>query len=173
MSKSNEIREGLVNAYLSSYGYLSSRQDSNSLSVMYRDTLGLNKSAADSVQSAYNFLISPFLYNGSEQDIEKAEELYEEFFDKPIQKAEAPAITHAVRSTFDREEVKAGLLNINEKKVWLESQQVTVKEQGDWAEVEVYELYKNQTPEVQEIFYYFSGDNIARYKTRRKNGFLC
>lgn len=156
LAKSNQIKEGLVNAYLSSYRYLSSKQDSNIISVNYRDTLGFNKPAADSVQSVHNFLISPFLYNGSEQDIEKAEKLYEEFFDKPIQKAETAAITHAVQSTFNRQEVKAGLLNINERKVWLESQQVTVKEQGDWAEVELYELYKNQTPEVQEIFYYFS-----------------
>ncbi len=156
LSKSSEIKSGLVNAYLSSYRYLSSRQDSNSISVMYRQALGLNKPAADSVQQVYNFLISPFLYNGFAQDTEKAEKLYEEFFDKPIQKAEVAAITHAVQSTFDRQEVKAGLLNINEKKVWLESQQVTVKEQGDRAEVELYEVYKNQTPEVQEVFYYFS-----------------
>ncbi|MEM9927410.1 MAG: TIGR02921 family PEP-CTERM protein [Cyanobacteria bacterium P01_D01_bin.50] len=156
LSKSNEIKSGLINAYLSSYRYLSTIKDNNHISAMYRQTLGFNKPTADKVQEFYNFFMSPFLYNGSEQDIEKAEELYEEFFDKPIQKAEAPAITHAVRSTFDREQVKAGLLNINEKKVWLESQQVTVKEQGDWAEVELYELYKNQTPEVQEIFYYFS-----------------
>ncbi|AFY56866.1 PEP-CTERM family integral membrane protein [Rivularia sp. PCC 7116] len=156
LSKSNEIKSGLVNAYLSSYRYLSSRKDSNNISAMYRDSLGLNKPAADSVQEIYNFLISPFLYNGSEQDIEKAEKLYEDFFDKAIQKAEAPAITHAVQSTFNQQEVKAGLLNINEKKVWLESQEITVKEKGDRAEVELYELYKNQTPEVQEIFYYFS-----------------
>ena len=163
LSKSNEIKSGLVNAYLSSYRYLSSRQDSNSISVMYRQALGLNKPAADSVQQVYNFLISPFLYNGSAQDTEKAEKLYEEFFDKPIQKSEVAAITHAVQSTFNEQEVKAGLLNINEKKVWLESQQITVKEQGDSrtlagerAEVELYEVYKNQTPEVQEIFYYFS-----------------
>ena len=155
LSKSSEIKQGLVNAYLSSYRYLSSRQDSNSISVMYRD-LGLNKPAADSVQQVYNFLISPFLYNGTEQDIEKAEKLYEEFFDQPIQKAEVAAITHAVQSTFNQQEVKAGLLNINEKKVWLESQQVTVKQQGDRANVELYEVYKNQTSEVQEIFYYFS-----------------
>ena len=156
LSKSNEIREGLVNAYLSSYRYLSSKQETNRISVMYRLHLGLNKPTADAVQEIHNFLISPFLYNGSLQDTEKAEKLYEDFFDKPIQKAEAPAITHAVQSTFNQEEVKAGLLNINEKKVWLESQEITVKEQGDWAEVELYELYKNQTPEVQEIFYYFS-----------------
>ncbi|MEB3216541.1 MAG: TIGR02921 family PEP-CTERM protein [Nostocales cyanobacterium 94392] len=156
LSKSNQIKQGLVNAYLSSYRYLSTRKDSNSISAMYRETLGLNKSAADAVQEVHNFFISPFLYNGSVQDIKKAEKLYEEFFDKPIQKAEAPAITHAVQSTFNEQEVKAGLLNINEKKVWLESQQVTVKENGDRAEVELYEVYKNQTPEVQEIFYYFS-----------------
>ncbi|MGB3649821.1 MAG: TIGR02921 family PEP-CTERM protein [Rivularia sp. (in: cyanobacteria)] len=156
LSKSSEIKEGLVNAYLSSYRYLSSRQDSNSISVMYRQALGLNKPAADSVQQVYNFLISPFLYNGSAQDTEKAEKLYEEFFDKPIQKSEVAAITHAVQSTFDRQEVKAGLLNINEKKVWLESQQITVKENENYAEVELYEVYKNQTPEVQEVFYYFS-----------------
>ncbi|NJO30825.1 MAG: TIGR02921 family PEP-CTERM protein [Richelia sp. SL_2_1] len=156
LSKSNQIKEGLVNAYLSSYRYLSTRKDSNSISAMYRQTLGLNKSAADAVQEVHNFFISPFLYNGNEQDIKKAEKLYEEFFDKPIQKAEAPAITHAVQSTFNQQEVKAGLLNINEKKVWLESQQITVKENGDRAEVELYEVYKNQTPEVQEIFYYFS-----------------
>jgi len=156
LSQSNQIQQGLVNAYLSSYRYLSTRENSNSISAMYREILGLNESAADAVQEIHNFLISPFLYNGSEQDIKKAEKLYEEFFDKPIQKAEAPAITHAVQSTSNEQEVKAGLLNINEKKVWLESQQVTVKENGNYAEVELYEVYKNQTPEVQEIFYYFS-----------------
>lgn len=156
LSKSNQIKDGLVNAYLSDYRYLSSRKDNNHISAMYRQVLGLNKSAADTVQEVYNFFMSPFLYQGSEQDIEKAEKLYEEFFDQPIQKAEAPAITHAVQSTYNEQEVKAGLLNINEKKVWLESQEVTIKEQGDWAEVELYEVYKNQTPEVQEIFYYFS-----------------
>ncbi len=36
------------------------------------------------------------------------------------------------------------------------SQQVTVKEHGDWADVELYEVYKNQTREVQEVFYSFS-----------------
>ena len=156
LSKSKEIKQGLVNAYLYPYRYLSTIRDNNHISLMYRHHLGLNKPSSDSVQNIYNFFMSPFLYKGSERDVEKAEKLYEEFFDKPIQKAEAPAITHAVQSTFNEQEVKAGLLNINQKKVWLESQEVTVKEQGDWAEVELYELYKNQTPEVQEIFYYFS-----------------
>jgi len=156
LTKSNVIRDGLVNAYLSSYRYLSSKEENNHISAMYRQVLGLDKSVANNVQNSYNFLMSPFLYQGSAKDIEKAEKLYAEFFDTPLQKAEQAAVTHAIQSTFDQQEVKAGLLNINEKKVWLASQQVTVKEHGDWADVELYEVYKNQTPEVQEVFYSFS-----------------
>jgi putative PEP-CTERM system integral membrane protein len=156
VTKSNEIRSGLVNAYLSSYRYLSSREENNHISAMYRQVLGLDKSVANNIQNGYNFLMSPFLYQGSAKDADKAEKLYAEFFDTPLQKAEKAAVTHAVQSTFNQQEVKAGLLNINEKKVWLASQQVTVKEHGDWADVELYEVYKNQTPEVQEVFYSFS-----------------
>ncbi|MEA5567097.1 TIGR02921 family PEP-CTERM protein [Anabaena sp. UHCC 0399] len=156
LAKSNEIRDGLVNAYLSSYRYLSSREENNHISAMYRQVLGLDKSVANNIQNGYNFLMSPFLYQGSEKDAEKAEKLYAEFFDTPLQKAEKAAVSHAVQSTFNQQEVKAGLLNINEKKVWLASQQVTIKEHGDWADVELYEVYKNQTREVQEVFYSFS-----------------
>ncbi|MBD2249917.1 TIGR02921 family PEP-CTERM protein [Nostoc parmelioides] len=156
IAKSEQIRTGLVNAYLSSYRYLSSRQENNHISAMYRHVLGLEKTAADGLQETYNFLMSPFLYNGSDKDVAKAEKLYAEFFDTPLQKAEKTAVSHAVQSTFNEQEVKAGLLNINEKKVLLTSQQVTVKEHGDWADVELYEVYKNQTREVQEVFYSFS-----------------
>ncbi|WP_414564624.1 MULTISPECIES: TIGR02921 family PEP-CTERM protein [unclassified Anabaena] len=156
LTKSNEIRDGLVNAYLSSYRYLSSKEDNNHISAMYQQVLGLDKSVAHNIQNGYNFLMSPFLYQGSGKDADKAEKLYADFFDTPLQKSEKAAVTHAVQSTFNQQEVKAGLLNINEKKVWLASQQVTVKEHGDWADVELYEVYKNQTPEVQEVFYSFS-----------------
>lgn len=156
LAKSDAIRAGLVNAYLSDYRYLSSIKDNTHISAMYREVLGLDKSAANSLQTSYNFLMSPFLYNGSNKDADKAEKLYAEFFDTPLQKAERTAVSHAVQSTFNQQEVKAGLLNINEQKVLLTSQQVTVKEHGDWADVELYENYKNQTSEVQEVFYSFS-----------------
>jgi putative PEP-CTERM system integral membrane protein len=156
VAKSEQIRTGLVNAYLSSYRYLSSKQENNHISAMYDHILGLDKSVAERLQALYNFLMSPFLYNGSGKDAVKAEKLYADFFDTPLQKAEKTAVSHAVQSTFNEQEVKAGLLNINEKKVLLASQQVTVQEHGDWADVELYEVYKNQTREVQEVFYSFS-----------------
>jgi len=156
LAQSNVIREGLINAYLSSYRYLSTREENNHIESIYRNVLGLPESASQVLQDTYNHLMSPFLYKGSRSDINKAEKLYAQFFDAPIQKAERQAIQHALQSTFNQDEAKAGLLNINQEKVWLRSQQVTVTEHSDWADVELYEVYENQTPQVQEVFYSFS-----------------
>ncbi|MBW4682054.1 MAG: TIGR02921 family PEP-CTERM protein [Microcoleus vaginatus WJT46-NPBG5] len=156
VAKSDTIRTGLLNAYLSSYRYLSTIQESNQIRVMYEKTFNTPQPVSQFLQDSYNRLMSPFLYNGSRQDIEKAQKLYAHFFDKPIQKGEQKAVLHALQSTMNRDEAKAGLLNIGQKKVWLQTQEVTVKPHGDWADVELYEVYKNQTTDVEEVLYYFS-----------------
>jgi len=156
LAKSDMIRSGLVNAYLSPYRYLSTVGENNHIYEMYKNSLDWPDGAAQTLQNSYNFLMSPFLYQGSSADGEKAEKLYGEFFDTELQKGDTEAVKHAVQSTSNREEVKAGLLNVNQEKVWLQSQEVTVKENGDWADVQLYEVYKNQTPDLQEVFYYFS-----------------
>jgi putative PEP-CTERM system integral membrane protein len=156
LAKSDLIRSGLVNAYLSPYRYLSTVGENNHIYEIYKNSLNLPDAAAQTVQNSYNFLMSPFLYQGSTADVEKAEKLYGEFFDTELQKGDTEAVKHAVQSTSNREEAKAGLLNVNQEKVWLQSQAVTVKENGDWADVQLYEVYKNQTPNLQEVFYYFS-----------------
>jgi len=156
LAKSDIVRSGLVNAYLSPYRYLSTVEENNHIYEMYKNTLNLNEAVAKTVQNSYNFLMSPFLYQGSSADVKKAEKLYAGFFDTEIQKGDAAAVKHAVQSTSNREEAKAGLLNVNQEKVWLESQEVTITENGDWADVQLYEVYKNQTQNLQEVFYYFS-----------------
>jgi putative PEP-CTERM system integral membrane protein len=156
LAKSDMIRSGLVNAYLSPYRYLSTVGENNHIYEIYKNSLNLPDGPAQTVQNSYNFLMSPFLYQGSSADVEKAEKLYGEFFDTELQKGDTEAVKHAVQSTSNREEAKAGLLNVNQEKVWLQSQDVTVKENGDWADVQLYEVYKNQTPNFQEVFYYFS-----------------
>ncbi|MEG4214258.1 TIGR02921 family PEP-CTERM protein [Microcoleus sp. Pol14C6] len=156
LAKSDMIRSGLVNAYLSPYRYLSTVGENNHIYEIYKNTLNLPDGAAQTVQNSYNFLMSPFLYQGSSADVEKAEKLYGEFFDTELQQGDTEAVKHAVQSTSNREEAKAGLLNVNQEKVWLQSQEVTVKENGDWSDVQLYEVYKNQTPNLQEVFYYFS-----------------
>jgi putative PEP-CTERM system integral membrane protein len=156
LAKSDMIRSGLVNAYLSPYRYLSTVGENNHIYAIYKNSLDLPDGAAQTLQNSYNFLMSPFLYQGSSADVKKAEKLYGEFFDTELQKGDTEAVKHAVQSTSNREEAKAGLLNVNQEKVWLQSQEVTVKENGDWADVQLYEVYKNQTPNLQEVFYYFS-----------------
>ena len=156
LADSNVIRQGLVNAYLSSYRYLSSKSENNHISEIYKTVLLMPDNAAWFFQNSYNYLMSPFLYQGKRLDVEKAEKLYAEFFDLPIQKAERTAIQHALQSTYNRDEAKAGLLNINQQKVLLAEQKITVKPQSDWADIELYEVYENQTSEDQEVFYSFS-----------------
>ena len=156
LAKSDVIRSGLVNAYLSSYRYLSTREENNHIQAMYSSVFDWAEPEAQVLQNFYNQLMSPFLYNGSRSDGEKAAKLYAEFFDVPIQRTEQETIQHALQSTANRDEAKAGLLNINQRKVWLRSQQITVKPQGDWADIELHEVYNNQTTDLQEVFYSFS-----------------
>ena len=156
ITNSVTIQKGLVNAYLYPYRYLSTVRESNSIRVTYRDAFGLPEATCQWLQDSYNLLISPFLYQGSSQDSDKAAKLYAQFFDTSIQKGEKKAVRHALKSTAIVDDAKAGVLNINQKKVWLKQQQVTVKEHGNWADVELYEIYENQTSDVEEIFYSFS-----------------
>lgn len=154
VQKSDVIRKGLLNAYLSAYRY--PRVNDTSIYNAYHRDLNLPEAYAQEIQAAYNFLTHPFQYGGTDQDREKAEKLYAQFFDTPIIRGESAVIQRAVASTFNRGEAKAGLLDVNEQRVRIAEQQVTIKPQGDWAEVELYEVYENQTLNQEEILYYFS-----------------
>jgi putative PEP-CTERM system integral membrane protein len=156
LAQSDAIQSGLLNAYLSNFRYLSSKEENNQIWVMYDSTFKAPKEILDGLQNTYNWLMSPFLYQGSQADIQKAQKLYAEFFDTSIQKGEREAINHALQSTFNRDEAKAGLLNLNQQKVWLRSQEIKLQERGDWADIELHEVYENQTPDMQEVFYSFS-----------------
>ncbi|MEO1124368.1 MAG: TIGR02921 family PEP-CTERM protein [Cyanobacteria bacterium J06639_16] len=156
IENSSQIRAGLVNAYLQSYRYLSPRKDSNRLRSWYQTIFNLSQDQAQFFQNRHNALLSPFLYQGSRNDPDKAAQLYAEFFDTPIQKAERSVIQRALESTVNREEVQAGLLNIDQAVIRLEAQTVTVTPQNDWAEIELYERYENTTDRDQEIFYSFA-----------------
>lgn len=157
VKKSGLIRDGLMNAYLSAYRYLSPAGENNHISAMYEHSFKMPEAGAEALQGIYNILAAPFLYDGADQygDMEKAEEMYAKFFDAPIQKAEKDAVLHAMNSTWDRGGIEAGLLNINEKYVFLEKQEVTVTAGGAYSEVEIHEVYRNETYDPQEVMYYF------------------
>lgn len=157
IDKKEDIRDGLLNAYLSEYRYLSPLEKNNHIQELYRSSFNLSSNTARLVQNVYNIFMLPFLYDGDTYaDKKKAEELYESFFDAPLQKNEKESIKHAINATWDRDGIEAGLLNIDEQKVLITQQKISTIEHGDWAEIEIYESYQNQTFEQQEIFYYFS-----------------
>lgn len=155
LASSKIIQKGLINANLYPYRYLSNQEDNNHIYSIYRN-LGCSTKIATFLQQRYNQLLIPFLYQGSRQDVQKAADLYADFFDIPLQKAERKSVRHALQSTAIVDQAKAGLLNIDQKKVWLEKQEVNLTPHGDWAEVEIHEVYQNQTNDVEEVLYYFS-----------------
>lgn len=156
LQESDTIRAGLVNAYLSPYRYLSPAGASNQLREMYRYVFNMPESGAQFFQDIHNGLLSPFLYKGWDKDVAEAEALYESFFDTSIQRGEQQAVRNALQATANRDGIQASALNQDQKVVRLARQTVTVKEQNDWAEVEIYERYENKTFDDQEIFYSFT-----------------
>ncbi|MCP3927072.1 MAG: TIGR02921 family PEP-CTERM protein [Desulfobacterales bacterium] len=168
LAESETIRKGLLNAYLSPYRYISSTKANNHIEEIYKEVFyeestkyrskDKKGSFANSIQNLYNFFAQPFLYNGNKmfRDQDKAEKLYEFFFDGPIQKEEKEAIIHAMKSTWDRDSNEAGLLNSNDEKVLITKQSLSFTEHGDWAEFYLSEVYENHTIRQQEILYYFT-----------------
>lgn len=154
LQKSESIRAGLLNAYLGAYRY--PLLENRAIFSTYRYFIGLPDGISEAIQAAYNAVLSPFAYQGTSLDKEKAEQLYAEFFDTPILRGEHEAIQTAVLSNFNRAEAKAGLLDINAERVQLKHQDITVTPQGNWAEVEIHEEYANTTFDQTEILYYFS-----------------
>lgn len=154
LQKSGLIRSGLLNAYLAAYRY--PYIEDQSMQWMYESEFGLPLETAAVIQQAYDFVMSPFTYCGTRSDIEKAAGLYGQFFDTPILRGEPRSIKRAIQSTFDRNQAKAGLLDVDERRVWLADQQVKITPHDNWADVEIYETYQNQTIDQQEILYFFS-----------------
>jgi len=156
LNEAPTIRQGLLNAYLSEYRYLGINSESNLLGEWYQGAFHLPEGIATVLQETHDILLSPFLYSGERGDVERAAELYAGFFDTPIQKGEKAAILQALTSTSNLDAANAGVLDIGREKVLLKRQELTIEERGDWAEIELYEVYQNQTFEVEEIFYGFS-----------------
>ena len=106
-----EIRAGLLNAYLAQYRYLSTTGSSGSISHIYQEAFGISKELAALPQQLFNYLLTPFLYDGKNWESAKAAQYYAAFFDQPIQKAETAAILKAVRHNWNAVQGnEAGLL---------------------------------------------------------------
>ena len=166
------IRAGLLNAYLAPQRYISAEGEVFHIRELYGEIFDLSEGSASQIQRAYEKVAQPLLYRpvnpppesqarwsdnrALSQEPEQAAELYERFFDEPIVDGEEEAVIRAARATWNFEQARANWQAVADREVFLAEQVVTVDEQGDWAEVELYEVYENQTGQNQEVVYYFS-----------------
>ncbi len=176
LKQQDSIRAGLLNAYLAPLRYISAVGEVRHVSDMYKWSLNLSQEQALRVEQVYEAVARPVLYEpvNSRYDAARdqntrpvdnralveepaeAARLYQTFFDRKIVNGERATIVRAVRSTWSAGEAQAALQAVDDRAIRLTHQEITVVERGDWAEVELYEVYQNQTTQRQEVVYYFS-----------------
>ena len=170
LDQSDSIRAGLLNAYLAPYRYISAEGEVRHVSDIYAGTFGIPRQQAFSVQRLYECFASPLLYqpvhrpdpanpvdnHALVEEPQEAARLYQRFFDTPIVEAERPTIVRAVRDTWSPGQAEAAWQAVDDREVHLVSQELTLREHGDWADMELREAYQNQTAQQQEVIYYFN-----------------
>jgi putative PEP-CTERM system integral membrane protein len=169
LEQEETIRAGLLNAYLAPRRYISSVGGVAHIDSMYQYQLGLNPEQIAVVRQAYELFARPLLYQPVNpqpagdfgnpplftEPVEAAR-LYRQFFDQPIDEGEREAVERAARSTWSMDQAQRAWQEVSDREIRLIRQELTVVEQGDWAEMELYEVYQNQTSQRQEVIYYFS-----------------
>ena len=158
VEKSDDIRAGLLNAYLAPYRYVSSTKNSKLVAYQYKKSLGFNDEFADNVQSVFNFLASPLLYQGDiYADNDKAEKYYEDFFDAPIQKAERQTIINAIKHKWEiGASNEASLLSTNSHFVHSDEQIIDLQVNQNVATITITESLKNLSQQNKEAVIHFS-----------------
>ncbi len=170
IDQSDTIRSGLLNAYLSSFRYMSAQGEVRHIRVMYEDTFDMPPEKAYRIQRAYERVASPLLYDPIQKQLpsslrdnlafqrepQAAAKLYQEFFDAPIIEGEKEEVVRAVRATWSGNQAEAAWQAVDDREVHLVQQEINIEEHGDWAEVELYEVYQNQTTDLEEVIYYFN-----------------
>ena len=152
------IREGLLNAYLARYRYLSTADLSKRIQHNYRKTFNVSPETAAIPQTIFNTLLKPFLYEGeSWEDKQRAAKHYAEFFDTPIQKAERDLIVETLKHTWEAgADNEAGLLDAANHYVHLDQQDINIEVQHNVATVTVEQTLRNLTRRPKETVLHFA-----------------
>nr|HMN61894.1 TIGR02921 family PEP-CTERM protein [Anaerolinea sp.] len=169
VKREEQIRAGLLNAYLASFRYISAQGEVRHISDMYVSSFRMTSDTAWKIEQAYEFFLRPFLYTpvhavqeagpdslSMTTDQEEAAVLYQKFFDRPIADGERSKIVDAVRANSNASQAELAWQVVDDREVHLNRQEVTLSEHGDWADVQMYEVYENVTSQRQEVVYYFN-----------------
>jgi putative PEP-CTERM system integral membrane protein len=174
LAQSQVIRQGLLNAYLAPTRYISAVGEVGHIRSMWAGAFNQREDGPFpvAVERFYELAARPLLYEPMQPTTEttgnwwdqralrneptKAAELYEQFFDESITDGERKVILKAVRDTWSGDQALTAWQAVDDREILLTEQQVNITEHGDWAEVELFEAYENQTSQRQEVVYYFN-----------------
>ncbi|MFN2232981.1 MAG: TIGR02921 family PEP-CTERM protein, partial [Anaerolineales bacterium] len=169
-----DIRKGLLNAYLAPVRYFSAVGEVGHIQKLYKWGLNLSDESAHKVEQAFEVAARPVLYEpmapldtpesrsdwwnqrALRSEPQEAARLYEAYFDETIFEGERQIILSAVKDTWSGDQALLAWQAVDDREVLLTQQEVNITEHGDWAEVELFEAYQNQTAQRQEVIYYFS-----------------
>ncbi|MGB5844190.1 MAG: TIGR02921 family PEP-CTERM protein [Anaerolineales bacterium] len=169
-----DIRRGLLNAYLAPVRYLSAVGEVMHVQEIYKWSFNLSDEAARKVEQVFEIPARPVLYEpmvpidpevadsdwwnqrALRSEPQEASRLYEAFFDETIFEGERETILNAVKDTWSGDQALLAWQAVDDREILLTQQDVRITEHGDWAEVELFEAYQNQTSQRQEVVYYFS-----------------
>jgi len=169
-----DIRKGLLNAYLAPVRYLSAVGEVGHVRELYQWSFDLSDEAAIKVEQAFEVAARPVLYEpmapldpeetradwwnqrALRSEPQEAARLYEAYFDETIFEGERETILNAVKDTWSGDQALLAWQAVDDREILLTQQDINITEHGDWAEVELFEAYQNQTSQRQELVYYFS-----------------
>ena len=159
LGAASTLRAGLIHAYLAPWRHLGDASRHGAVRDLWQRDLGSGSALAEAAQGAFNGIARPFLFEGESHEGARrvAADRYAGFFDRSIQHGEKDEILGALAATWSREDREAGLLTAGERKVRVARQEVRViSEDGALAEIELHEVYENQTSDPQEVLYFLS-----------------
>ena len=180
VGQQEEIRAGLLNAYLAPFRYASAVGEVYHIRDLYSSAFALPWAQTAAIQQLYEWVARPLLYEPAVASVAelrgiapegrwestvphpivdeplRAAELYERFFDLPITEGEHQAVVNAVRTTWEVNRAEAAWQAVDDREIHLLQQALTITEHGDWADMELYEVYENRTSQREEVVYYFN-----------------
>lgn len=148
----------LRNEYLAPYRFLTDKRR-NELARGYTQELNVPESMASGIQSFFNVVALPFVYQSYfATDTKQAKEQYAKLFDAPLQEGERDELVKAMKATNTKDRLKAGILDEESKNVYLVSRTVksTTENNGMFVKVSIEEEYENVSDDMQEVYYEFS-----------------
>lgn len=150
LARRESVREGAVDLYLSEERYLPTANISGAYGPL-DTTLGV------AMNTFWHAVFSP-VSTGEHDGLgwrrahrAEARRLYAAMFDQPLEIAEADALREANANQFDWRSAAAGLDTIDQHRVWLAHQDVTVEPHGDHATVWIHDTYRNTTFDNHEV----------------------